>query len=1075
MYKFLIKLTFLSLVLLGVASFWGSDKVLADSPLCPNISRSGSGQVPAGYGYNQGEQLNGFGGLVVSSSVGRMTNGQPDSKGRTGNPINASYQLNSYVPDAPAGYRYNLGGNPQSDRIFKVDSSNNPIGRMNQRWFGTNGSTGDALYSGNNQFTCPGWDALGPGQANPSQIGNRFALDCGEAYYRPGDPNTVQGRSATRFWISDLPAPNGESGRWKVEVFGANAQYSFNFSSGSMGPSDQQKYFTITNGATIRINLVWEADPPPPPPTGDCTAMTIRDDGGHNNNRTYTRVTIRGTNNDQTNYHIGHGGQHTFGYRAIAPTITVQRVRWENRGTSQNPNWQIYSDTVQRIDCYRASCAITNIIGDPSVGNTVLVGRQFTAIVRVTNDNPSPDRQTIPASVGGYNFSLTGMGGPHYVGADLGPGQSSYLAITLVAPPSVQNYGISFYPDFWGYGALGPACGANVPVYQQFSASGTAQSSLEPTDENPDMVNYNTVVTVSGTDRPVYIPTTSCLYKQPPSSSCGGALDSTSGGNYPPGQTRWDRTRAPDTLLAGDQYCAFISLGYTSGYIGPGGPTDIRFASGPIERSSCDKVTNKPYFKVYGTGASAGTAIRKSDGSCSASNGGLLAGWNSNAGGQQRGAGSQLSALALVKITGFASAQAAFNVNTGTDAAKLTFANNGAGVDKTVDTEDPALGGNFSASGYCVDNVSPPTSGGNTTTLPGGSSYGGAAGITDSRSVFVNGDVTITGNVTYGATASADNAPSFVLKASGNIYIAPGVTRLDGVFMSEKKIYTCATSAGPVTANAYNTCKNQLLVRGSFVADQIKLARTFGSLRDEEPVVGSMPGPPTNTSVAFNRYYCGSGNPPGSVAFPSIHFYQTQSNPRQPANVPGSCYLEGTIGYALPTQTNGSVPLYYVNGSNGKDWFYTTSYGEAQYDGGRPCAGRSACVPGVAGYVFNTPVAGTIPLYGVYGLASQTHFYTTNLAEYQAVASSPGIMGLGPVAYLYASPGQGGSPTTIPTPLAPPNPLPCSNRGTQVVNTTCAAEVFEFSPELFLSKPAIQPPNDGAPQWDAVTSLPPVL
>jgi hypothetical protein len=44
-----------------------------------------------------------------------------------------------------------------------------------------------------------------------------------------------------------------------------------------------------------------------------------------------------------------------------------------------------------------------------------------------------------------------------------------------------------------------------------------------------------------------------------------------------------------------------------------------------------------------------------------------------------------------------------------------------------------------------------------------------------------------------------------------------------------------------------------------------------------------------------------------------------------------------------------------------------------------------------------------------------------------------------------------------------------------MTDQTCAAEVFELSPELYLSTPAIQRPNGGAPQWDSVTSLPPVL
>jgi hypothetical protein len=53
----------------------------------------------------------------------------------------------------------------------------------------------------------------------------------------------------------------------------------------------------------------------------------------------------------------------------------------------------------------------------------------------------------------------------------------------------------------------------------------------------------------------------------------------------------------------------------------------------------------------------------------------------------------------------------------------------------------------------------------------------------------------------------------------------------------------------------------------------------------------------------------------------------------------------------------------------------------------------------------------------------------------------------------------------------------CSNAGSllsAVYNTTCAAEVFEFSPEQYLQKPAAKS-SGGTVKYDAITSLPPVL
>lgn len=53
----------------------------------------------------------------------------------------------------------------------------------------------------------------------------------------------------------------------------------------------------------------------------------------------------------------------------------------------------------------------------------------------------------------------------------------------------------------------------------------------------------------------------------------------------------------------------------------------------------------------------------------------------------------------------------------------------------------------------------------------------------------------------------------------------------------------------------------------------------------------------------------------------------------------------------------------------------------------------------------------------------------------------------------------------------------CSNQRGQVLSSpfTCAAEVFNFSPELFLSKPSVDLPNHGALQYQSFTGLPPVL
>jgi hypothetical protein len=71
-----------------------------------------------------------------------------------------------------------------------------------------------------------------------------------------------------------------------------------------------------------------------------------------------------------------------------------------------------------------------------------------------------------------------------------------------------------------------------------------------------------------------------------------------------------------------------------------------------------------------------------------------------------------------------------------------------------------------------------------------------------------------------------------------------------------------------------------------------------------------------------------------------------------------------------------------------------------------------------------------------------------------------------------STPGSPGTPATPPS--APTNPA-CSNKGSQLIGGTCGGEIFIFSPALYMTNPAIQPPSDGATQYDSITSLPPVL
>lgn len=77
--------------------------------------------------------------------------------------------------------------------------------------------------------------------------------------------------------------------------------------------------------------------------------------------------------------------------------------------------------------------------------------------------------------------------------------------------------------------------------------------------------------------------------------------------------------------------------------------------------------------------------------------------------------------------------------------------------------------------------------------------------------IFADNDVAIDSNLTFGG----DNY-GLIIIAKGNIFIAPTVTRIDAVLVTEGNIYTSATNATPNTATVANS--SQLVVNGSLIS-----------------------------------------------------------------------------------------------------------------------------------------------------------------------------------------------------------------------------------------------------------------
>jgi hypothetical protein len=303
---------------------------------------------------------------------------------------------------------------------------------------------------------------------------------------------------------------------------------------------------------------------------------------------------------------------------------------------------------------------------------------------------------------------------------------------------------------------------------------------------------------------------------------------------------------------AGDTYCSVITVTPATGIISNKG--DVLTPLVSTTNKSCQTITNQPFFKILNSSITTGGKV----GSCT-SDPGVLASWfNNTVPTNNYGSSAQLGAYALTQIAGFASNQ--------TDSARvphgLSFANDA--IPSTIGSPDatsPHLGGLLTGSncitalaadpgfGFYKTNASHKI---NIATLLS-SGHNGIYSSTSSENVtvknpgnklipvgqpiaiYVTGDAYITHDIVYNTAGwTANTVPSFVLVATGNIYIDGNVGRLDGSYQAGGKIYTCANGFAAVTAtNLYAQCNKQLTVNGSFVATQVNLLRTFGSLRND--------------------------------------------------------------------------------------------------------------------------------------------------------------------------------------------------------------------------------------------------
>ena len=267
--------------------------------------------------------------------------------------------------------------------------------------------------------------------------------------------------------------------------------------------------------------------------------------------------------------------------------------------------------------------------------------------------------------------------------------------------------------------------------------------------------------------------------------------------------------------------------------------------------ATCADIVRKPSFQVTNGDVNTAMSFCPASGPVPAPVTGIKA-FNDGT----SGSNTTIGAFAAGLISGFASGgtplpkNLAF-ANTGSVNANTTFGGDGAAAVSSVtcvSRDDFTIAASKPVTALPTD----PTSG-----VP--LSVSGAT-----TTIYVHGDVYISRDITY-TNFNLNDVPNFKIVATGNIYIAPSVANLSGVFKAAGTVYTCATSTGPYTAaTILAACNNtKLKVQGALIGHEVRLARTAGSLTipaetlifSPEIWIKDLPGTTPNTTPTLQPTY----------------------------------------------------------------------------------------------------------------------------------------------------------------------------------------------------------------------------
>ena len=272
----------------------------------------------------------------------------------------------------------------------------------------------------------------------------------------------------------------------------------------------------------------------------------------------------------------------------------------------------------------------------------------------------------------------------------------------------------------------------------------------------------------------------------------------------------------------------------------------------------CVYVASKPYARVYGGDVTAGNGLTTSPGSCVTNNAGAIVGWN-RGDATFRGAGTQFAAFAMGIISHFTT-----SLGNGASAAPrpsgLSFANTSTNVASgnfggslgSVPCIPDHYGGLATAAGVQSIGASIATSPLNGIYSRTGNTTLNAGNVTSNQRVviYIDGNLFITGSggaadlgIAYTGSWNPASVPLFQVVVRGDIFIGNNIGRLDGIYVAQKRadgsggtIHTCATgfSALALDGGLYNNCNKKLTINGAFVANQVRLLRTAGTLSQSD-------------------------------------------------------------------------------------------------------------------------------------------------------------------------------------------------------------------------------------------------